>query len=177
VTGVDQKPTMPQKKLVYKEYKGPYRENLRSWPKWNVFPIWREECPRALEAVEVFSFGRRMWMLLQQVSGEEIEDCSGEIVVTWNKDAGDIWQRWKDFVQRCLEVDPNQRIRLSQLVDFWVDAEKVSLSMHKSGKCSFKSSCPVMLATMHATLTRGLAGPRSFGKSLCEKGQKESRAE
>jgi hypothetical protein len=66
-----------------------------------------------------------MWMLLQQVSGEEIDDRSGETLVTWNKDAGDIPQRWKDIMQRCLGVDPNQRIRSEELVDFWEDAEKV----------------------------------------------------
>jgi hypothetical protein len=36
-------------KLVYRKYRGPHRENL-AWgrPKWNVFPIWRDHCPRAL---------------------------------------------------------------------------------------------------------------------------------
>jgi hypothetical protein len=56
-------------KLVYEKYCGPDRENL-AWgrPKWNVFPRWRDLYPRALEAAEVFSLGRTMWMLLEQVT-------------------------------------------------------------------------------------------------------------
>lgn len=38
--------------LAYSRYQGPTRENLWSWPKWNVFPIWRDTCPRALLAAE-----------------------------------------------------------------------------------------------------------------------------
>lgn len=40
-------------KLVYRKYRGPHRENL-AWgqPKWNVFPTWRNHCPKALEAAE-----------------------------------------------------------------------------------------------------------------------------
>ncbi|KAL2043659.1 hypothetical protein N7G274_003966 [Stereocaulon virgatum] len=52
-------------KLMYTRYQGPTRKNHKfGWPEWNVFPIWREECPRALEAAEVSSVGRTMWMLL-----------------------------------------------------------------------------------------------------------------
>lgn len=110
-------------KLVYKKYHGPYRENL-AWgrPKWNVFPIWRDHYPRALEAAEVFSLGRTMWMLLQEVTQSDIEDLE-EVVVTWNEEANDIPSSWKTAVDRCLDPDPNKRIRLSELVRFWESAK------------------------------------------------------
>ncbi|KAI9841273.1 MAG: hypothetical protein M1837_000809 [Sclerophora amabilis] len=104
---------------VYKKYGGPPRENL-SWgrPKWNVFPIWRNVSPRALEAAEVFSLGRTMWMMLQQVSQSEVEDVE-EVVTCWNESSGDIPETWKAVVNRCVHPDPNRRIRLWDLVTFW----------------------------------------------------------
>lgn len=106
--------------LVYKKYEGPPRQNLWTWPKWNVFPIWREECPKALEKAEVFSLGRTMWMLLQQVaSSSEIEDSP---IISWGKSASDIPQSWKVLVSRCVEVDPNKRLGLSELTRFWEQA-------------------------------------------------------
>ncbi|KAI4170646.1 MAG: hypothetical protein LQ348_007076 [Seirophora lacunosa] len=110
-------PAVPR--LVYDKYDGPYRENL-AWgrPKWNVFPGWRDTCPRALDAAEVFSLGRCMWMLMDEVTEQEIEECD-EIVVSWSEDADDIPEDWKDVVNRCLAPDPNYRIALKELVDFW----------------------------------------------------------
>ncbi|KAL8724400.1 MAG: hypothetical protein Q9166_007971 [cf. Caloplaca sp. 2 TL-2023] len=106
-------------RLVYERYHGPYRENL-AWgrPKWNVFPSWRDTCPRALEAAEVYSLGRTMWMLLDEVTQSEVEDCD-EIVVSWSDSADDIPEDWKNVVDRCLHPDPNERVRLGELVDFW----------------------------------------------------------
>ena len=108
-----------QPKLVYEKYRGPDRENL-AWgrPKWNVFPHWRDSYPRALEAAEVFSLGRTMWMLLEQVTQSEVEDLD-EVIVSWSDMVKDIPQGWKDVVNRCLDPDPNERIGLSELVDFW----------------------------------------------------------
>lgn len=103
--------------LVYKKYNGPPRQNLWSWPKWNVFPIWREQCPKALEKAEVFSLGRTMWMLLQQIS--EVEENT---ITIWDESASDIPQSWKTLVSRCVEVDPNKRIGLSELTSFWKQA-------------------------------------------------------
>lgn len=110
-------------KLIYERYTGPHRENL-AWgqPKWNVFPIWKDLCPRALEAAEVFSLGRTMWMLLQQVTQSEVEDLD-EVAVYWNDDAKDIPDDWKSVVGRCLDPDPNKRIGLLELVDFWKDTK------------------------------------------------------
>ena len=108
-----------QPKLVYEKYCGPDRENL-AWgrPKWNVFPHWRDSYPRALDAAEVFSLGRTMWMLLEQVTQSEVEDLD-EVIVSWSDKVKDIPQGWKDVVNRCLDPDPNERIGMSELVDFW----------------------------------------------------------
>ena len=105
--------------LVYEKYSGPHRENLAyGRPKWNVFPIWRDQCPRALEVAEVFSLGRAMWMLLEQVAEDEIEDLD-EVVVWWNEGVKDIPDDWRAVVDRCMNRDPNRRMTLSQLMDFW----------------------------------------------------------
>ncbi|KAL8966584.1 MAG: hypothetical protein Q9197_005899, partial [Variospora fuerteventurae] len=82
-------------KLVYEKYTGPYRENL-AWgrPKWNVFPSWRDFYPRALDAAEVFSLGRTMWMLLEQVTQSEVEERE-QITVSWSDFAEDIPEDWK----------------------------------------------------------------------------------
>ncbi|MCJ1407364.1 hypothetical protein MMC19_001435 [Ptychographa xylographoides] len=109
--------------LVYEKYRGPYRENL-AWgrPKWNVFPIWRESFPRALEAAEIFSLGQTMWMLLEQVAQSEVEDLDN-VIVFWSEAAKDIPDAWKKVVCRCLDIDPNKRITLLELVNFWEAAK------------------------------------------------------
>ena len=108
-----------QPKLVYEKYHGPDRENLAwSRPKWNVFPHWRDSYPRALDAAEVFSLGRTMWMLLEQVTQSEVEDLD-EVIVSWRDIVTDIPQGCKEVVDGCLDPDPNERIGLSELVDFW----------------------------------------------------------
>ncbi|KAL8745462.1 MAG: hypothetical protein Q9190_002399 [Brigantiaea leucoxantha] len=106
-------------KLVYEKYSGPHRENL-AWgqPKWNVFPSWRDHYPRALNAAEVFSLGRTMWMLLEEVTQSEVEELD-EVIVSWSAFADDIPEDWKGVVSRCLDPDPNKRVELSELVDFW----------------------------------------------------------
>ena len=109
--------------LVATKLRGPDRENL-AWgrPKWNVFPLWRDHCPRALEAAEVFSLGRSMWMLLQQVTQSEVEDLD-EVVVYWDEEARAIPEDWKAVVSSSLDTDPNRRIGLSELVRFWENAK------------------------------------------------------
>ena len=110
-------------KLVYEKYCGPDRQNL-AWgrPRWNVFPHWRDQYPRALEKAEVFSLGRTMWMLLEQVPQSEVEDLD-EVVVSWSDVTRDIPDDWKAIVSRCLDPDPNERIGLLELVDFWATAQ------------------------------------------------------
>ena len=116
--------TGPEPKLVYEKYCGPDRENL-AWgrPKWNVFPHWRDFYPQALEAAEVFSLGRTMWMLLEQVTQSEVEELD-KVVVSWSDIAKDIPEDWKSVVSRCLHPDPNERIGLSELVDFWATVQR-----------------------------------------------------
>lgn len=116
--------------LVYEKYLGPHRENL-AWghPKWNVFPDWRENYPKALQAAEVFSLGRTMWMVLEQVAQSEVEDLD-EVIMSWSEAANDIPDDWKAIVRRCVDSNPNKRVGLSELVNFW-EARK---SQH--GECS-----------------------------------------
>ncbi|KAF2233622.1 kinase-like protein [Viridothelium virens] len=114
----------PPARLIYKRYNGPPRENsVWSWPQWNVFPEWRERFPRALEAAETFSLGRTLWLLLEQVSQSEIEN-NRSVVVAWSKGEEDIPDDWKAIVYRCLEPDPNDRIGLAEVLNFWKDANK-----------------------------------------------------
>lgn len=102
-------------RLVYEKYQGLHLENFAwGWPKWNVFPLWRDSFPRALEAAEVFSLGRTMWML-EQVAQSEVEDLD-EVFVAWSEAAQDISNDWKAVVTRCLDPDPNERIGLLELV-------------------------------------------------------------
>lgn len=62
--------------------------------------------PRALEVAEVFSGGRTMWMLLEQVPQSELEDVDG-LIVSWSEDAKDIPEDWKAVVSRCLRAHSN----------------------------------------------------------------------
>ena len=107
-------------RLVYEKYGGPYRENL-AWgqPKWNVFPSWRDFYPRASNAADFFSLGRTMWMLLEQVTQREVEE-GDKIAVSWSDFAKDIPEDWKSVVSRCLDPNPNERVGLLELVDFWI---------------------------------------------------------
>jgi hypothetical protein len=59
-------------------------------------------------------------MLLQEVPQEDVADLDHKsIIVDWNEDAADIPGTWKAVVMSCLELDPNKRIRLTDLVKFW----------------------------------------------------------
>ena len=106
-------------KPVYEKYCGPDRINL-AWgrPKWNVFPQWRDFYPRALEAAEVFSLGRTMWMLFEQVTQSEVVDLH-KVVVSWSDMVIDIPEDWKGIVSRCLGPDQNERIGLLELMESW----------------------------------------------------------
>jgi Protein kinase domain len=113
-------PTTPT--LVYTKYAGPPRRNFWSWPEWNVFPIWRHECPKALERAEVFSLGRTMWMLLRQVAAiDELEETTW---ISWEDTTSDIPQSWKTLVSCCVELDPNKRIGMLELTRFWEEARR-----------------------------------------------------
>ena len=104
-------------RLVYKKYIGPDRQNLAfGWLKGNVFPIWRDSYPEALHAVEVFSLGGTIWMLLSVILESEVKDLE-EVVVSWGEKP--IPDAWKTIVDRCLYSDPNSRISLSEPDHYW----------------------------------------------------------
>ncbi|KAI1076824.1 kinase-like domain-containing protein [Whalleya microplaca] len=113
--------------LRYTKYTGPDRRNMplttpgeSGWNTWNVFLVWSEQCPKALELAEVFSLGRCMWMLLRQpdmIAFEDIESTE-EVVEDWES-SEDIPAHWKHVIQRYLKHDPNERISLRELTDFW----------------------------------------------------------
>ena len=80
------------------------------------------------EAAEVFSLGWAMWMLLQEVpQGGCVEDPE-EIIVSWSEDADDVPDHRKATVMRCLERDPNQMMRLADLVQCWEGEQQIWLS-------------------------------------------------
>ncbi|KFY34393.1 hypothetical protein V494_06808 [Pseudogymnoascus sp. VKM F-4513 (FW-928)] len=120
--------------LQYTKYTGPERRNMpintpgnNGWNVWNVFLEWGKECPKELELAEVFSLGRSMWMLLRQPDFDSFDDvtCTEDLVEDWDL-ADDIPEHWKRVVQDCLHHDPNTRIGLGELVDFW-DNEKEAM--------------------------------------------------
>ena len=113
--------------LRYTKYTGPKRRNMpettpgnSGWNIWNVFPVWNEQCPKALELAEVFSLGRCMWMLLRQPDMNAFEDITSteEVVEDWGS-SEDIPANWKHVVQACLKHNPNERIGLRELLKFW----------------------------------------------------------
>ena len=116
----------PDEGAVLIEPKLIYTKNERSL-EWNVFPIWREHCPRAVEAAEVFSLGRCMLMLLLEKTQSDVKhrgngDYSWDDCSPYDK-ADEIPKDWKAVVDRCLKRDANKRIRLSELVEFWEKAK------------------------------------------------------
>ncbi|WYZ38407.1 hypothetical protein EsH8_III_000321 [Colletotrichum jinshuiense] len=100
-------------RIIYTPHTGPPRQNQKwGFPNWSVFPDWKQTCPRAAELAEVFSLGRTMWMLLEQV-----EQSADQTI--WTTMASDVPAEWKDMVLRCVERDPNDRPELDELVEFW----------------------------------------------------------
>jgi hypothetical protein len=61
-------------------------------------------------------------MLLQQVTQSEVEDLD-EVVLYWDEEESDIPEDRTVVVSSCLDPDPNRRIRLSELVEFWGKAK------------------------------------------------------
>ena len=113
--------------LQYAKYTGPERRNMpvttpgsNGWNVWNVFPVWNEQCPKALALAEVFSLGRSMWILLRQPDMNAFEDIMSteEVVEDWGS-SEDIPAHWKQVVQDCLRQRPNERLGLGELLSFW----------------------------------------------------------
>src|SRR5207247_140724 len=109
-------------RLKYVKYEVPRRvNNSIGTPEWNVFPSWKDQHPKAVELAEVYSLGSTMWLLLEQVAlnhVDGVEDYSSEVIhrTNWSKDIPDAW---KDIVAVCVKLDPNERIGMKQLLDFW----------------------------------------------------------
>ncbi|OBR11546.1 Phosphotransferase enzyme family protein [Colletotrichum higginsianum IMI 349063] len=100
-------------RIIYTPHVGGPRRNQKwGFPDWNVLPEWKTTCPRAAELAEVFSLGRTMWMLLEQV--EQSADRA-----RWTAAARDVPEEWKNMVMRCIERDPNNRPELDEVVAFW----------------------------------------------------------
>ncbi|KAM0280482.1 hypothetical protein ACHAQH_004061 [Verticillium albo-atrum] len=128
-------PQETKPRIVYKPYVGETRQNLRwGYPDWNVFPIWKETCPRAAELAEVFSLGRVMWMLMEQ-----LEQSPKPTV--WTTRSADMPRGWKDLINQCMELDPNARPDLDELVDFWgAEVKRLSSMNGTSSGTSIGSS-------------------------------------
>lgn len=132
-------------KLVYTRYAGPERRNVdenapgsQTWNEWNLFPIWSEEHPKALELAEVFSVGRTMWIFLRQPDSEKWDEVEhpNDLVVDWDG-ADDVPMTWKKTVKQCLAQDPNERpnlVRLGEIILGW-EEEGPWRDLHWKGQC------------------------------------------
>lgn len=118
--------------LRYTKYTGPERRNMpettpggNGWNVWNAFPVWSEQCPKALELAEVFSLGRCMWMLLRQPDMDAFEDITSteDVVEDWGS-SEDIPVHWRHVVEGCLKHSPTERMGLSELLTFWDGARR-----------------------------------------------------
>ncbi|KAI9782657.1 MAG: hypothetical protein M1816_001728 [Peltula sp. TS41687] len=71
----DVAPDPSTESLTYVKYNNSPRRNL-PWerPKWNVFPLWSEQYPHALDLAEIFSLGRTMWMLLNRIPEAQLDE-------------------------------------------------------------------------------------------------------
>ena len=103
-------------RLKYEKYIGPRRQNSASTLVWNVFPIWNRECRLAVELAQVYSLGRAMWMILTRTPSEELKDRD----IWWVSEAIEaIPDSWKKVIENCICKDPNDRVRLEVLLQFW----------------------------------------------------------
>ena len=124
--------------LIYQKYTGVLRENDWVRPKWNIFPIWQTECPEALQAAEVYSFGRTLWVVFEEHDPQEfenVEDIVAPRSICWGLSAAKVPSHWKDFVEKCVHRDPNMRPDFETAVSFWETQLKVcdndQLSRHQ----------------------------------------------
>ena len=116
-------------KLMYRKRTGVPRENHWKWPIRNVFPIWQIECPDALRAAEVYSLGRTLWVIFEQVNLVDLEDDGNDFTsesISWGSPAAGIPFHWKNFVHECINPNPNVRPDLDTAVSFWEEECKMS---------------------------------------------------
>ncbi|KAK1236862.1 hypothetical protein MKX08_007810 [Trichoderma sp. CBMAI-0020] len=107
--------------MAYQNFMGPLPDNRGTWPRRNVFQLWQRKCPRALEAAEVYSVGKSLWVIFEQ----KIEDWISERkhpeseTIGWTRGSHGVPEAWKDFVSRCMSMDPNKRPTFEQGERFW----------------------------------------------------------
>ncbi|OTA97005.1 hypothetical protein M434DRAFT_27349 [Hypoxylon sp. CO27-5] len=121
-----------RRRFRYTKYDGPPHRNVpedalgdASWHVWKVFPLWNQTHPFALELAEVFSLGRTMWMLLREpdMDFDDI-DHPNDLKTDW-ENSDDIPESWKDFVDRCMAMDPNNRPDMLEVSEFWEGEWKI----------------------------------------------------
>ncbi|KAK4062816.1 uncharacterized protein Triagg1_9686 [Trichoderma aggressivum f. europaeum] len=110
-----------KERMVYRKFIGPLCDDFGAWPKRNVFQLWQLECRRALEAAEVYSVGRSLWVIFEQSEDVWSYDRRPPEAkeVAWTQRSESVPKAWKDFVSRCLSPDPNERPKFEQGERFW----------------------------------------------------------
>ncbi|KAB8271468.1 hypothetical protein BDV30DRAFT_213524 [Aspergillus minisclerotigenes] len=110
-----------RRQIAYHRYEGPKRVNQAVEPRWNSHPDWNQNCPRASELAEVFSLGRTMWIILEQIGLERtvgVTDYS-TVVIQWSRWSDDIPAPWKHMVELSMAHNPNDRPLMNELLGFW----------------------------------------------------------
>lgn len=110
------KPTM-----AYRKFTSPLPDNCGTWPRRNVFQLWQRECPRALEAAEIYSVGKSLWVIFEQRNDDWVYERKHPEATTveWASGSDGVQGTWKDFVSRCMSLDPNKRPTFEQGERFW----------------------------------------------------------
>ncbi|PTB35247.1 hypothetical protein M441DRAFT_62965 [Trichoderma asperellum CBS 433.97] len=107
--------------MAYRKFTGPLPDGCGTWPRRNIFPLWQRECPRALEAAEVYSVGRSLWAIFEQSDDVWVYESghSEAKAVLWTHGSDSVPEAWKDFASRCMGLDPNKRPTFEQGERFW----------------------------------------------------------
>ena len=119
--------------VKYTKYQGPVRRNMpeeypvkHGWDVLDVYTLWTSNrCSKAVELAEVFSLGRTMWMLLRQSSMafEHVQNIRDIEEEDWTG-CDDVPEWVRKGVEKCLtRNNPNQRMSLEELKEFWDGAE------------------------------------------------------
>lgn len=114
--GQEAEPTM-----AYRKFTGPLPDNCGTWPRRDVFQLWQHECPRALEAAEIYSAGKSLWVIFEQRNDGWVYERKHpeETAIEWTRGSGGVPEAWKDFVSQCMSLDPNERPTFEQGERFW----------------------------------------------------------